>query len=235
MTKLTVHDLRLAKGHRKLVMTTAFDTWTAKACEEAGLDIIVTVRPEPRTAQGDHGGGPRRAPNTMIGAGLPLIEAYSSDADALRLAGELTRNLGVDLVYASGMVVERFGVLARQRFPCVGHVGYLPVQDTWFGGPRVVGKSPGGGGAGVRHRPRDGARRGRRGGDGAPAPPARGRDHPPRRHPHVLDGQRARLRRPDRLRHRPAGHQHGYVPRHAKTYANLFDEASRAFARSVRT
>lgn len=31
--------------------------------------------------------------------------------------------------------------LPRQHFPCCGHVGYLPVNNTWFGGPRGVGKT----------------------------------------------------------------------------------------------
>jgi 3-methyl-2-oxobutanoate hydroxymethyltransferase len=139
--RLTVKDLQDAKGKRKLVVTTAFDQWTARACQEAGVDMIVTFartfeQLKPVMEQVRTG-----APDTMIGAGLPLVEAYSSDADALRLAGELTRNLSVDVVFASGMVVDRFAVLSRQRFPCVGHVGYLPVQNSWFGGPRAVGKT----------------------------------------------------------------------------------------------
>ena len=24
---------------------------------------------------------------------------------------------------------------------CIGHVGYLPINDTWLGGPRAVGKT----------------------------------------------------------------------------------------------
>jgi 3-methyl-2-oxobutanoate hydroxymethyltransferase len=139
--KLTVRDLQDTKGKRKLVLTTAFDYWTAKACEEAGVDVIITFAKNLEQLKGVMEQVRGGAPNTMIGAGLPLIEAYSSDAEALRLAGELSRNLTVDLIFSSGMVVERFGVLARQRFPCIGHVGYLPVQNTWFGGPRAVGKS----------------------------------------------------------------------------------------------
>ena len=140
MPRTTVKDLLDAKGKRKLVLTTAFDAWTAKACADAGVDMIVTwgnnlehlkwVMQEVRAG----------APNIFVGAGLPLIEAYSSESEALRLAGEC-RGLGVDAVYASGMVVEKFAALGRQRYPCVGHVGYLPIRNTWFGGPRAVGKT----------------------------------------------------------------------------------------------
>jgi 3-methyl-2-oxobutanoate hydroxymethyltransferase len=37
--------------------------------------------------------------------------------------------------------MESFEGLAKRGIPCVGHVGYLPVRDTWIGGPRSVGKS----------------------------------------------------------------------------------------------
>ena len=36
---------------------------------------------------------------------------------------------------------DKFAGLAKQNYPCCGHVGYLPCNDTWFGGPRAVGKT----------------------------------------------------------------------------------------------
>jgi 3-methyl-2-oxobutanoate hydroxymethyltransferase len=139
----TVRDLLDSKGKRKLVGTTALDEWTAKACQEAGVDLIVTWASTGRLEELKYVMEQvrRGAPDTLIGAHLPLIGAYTSDAEALRLAAELTFNLSVDVIFATGMVTDRFSVLSRQRFPCVGHVGYLPVRNTWFGGPRAVGKS----------------------------------------------------------------------------------------------
>jgi 3-methyl-2-oxobutanoate hydroxymethyltransferase len=139
--KQTVRDLLDAKGKRKLVLTTAYDIWTARAAEEAGVDMVITSARNFEHLKGVLEQVRLGAPNTLIGAGLPLVEAYSSESEALRLAGELCRNLGADILYASGMIVERFAALGRQRFPCVGHVGYLPNQNHWFGGPRAVGKT----------------------------------------------------------------------------------------------
>eukprot|EP00438_Fugacium_kawagutii_P029240 Skav229575 [mRNA] locus=scaffold568:757201:757901:+ [translate_table: standard] len=51
------------------------------------------------------------------------------------------RAAGTDIIYCSGLVPEKFAGLARQHFPCCGHVGYLPVNNTWYGGPRGVGKT----------------------------------------------------------------------------------------------
>ena len=81
----------------------------------------------------------RGAPNTLIGSGLPH-PAYASEENCITLAGEL-RSFGVDIIYCSGLVPDKFGAMARQHIPCCGHVGYLPVNDTWLGGPRAVGKT----------------------------------------------------------------------------------------------
>lgn len=140
MTKLTVRDLLAAKGKRKLVLTTAFDAWTAKAAEEAGVDMILAWGSNLEHSKWVIDSVRSGAPNTLIGSGLPSGDAYASEAEALRLAGELS-SAGTDIIYCSGLVPEKFTPLAKQKYPCVGHVGYLPVQNTWFGGPRAVGKN----------------------------------------------------------------------------------------------
>jgi 3-methyl-2-oxobutanoate hydroxymethyltransferase len=140
MAKLTVHDLILAKGKRKLVLTTAFDAWTAKAAENAGVDMILAWGSNLEHSKWVIDSVRSGAPNTLIGSGLPSVGAYSSESEALRLAGEL-QSAGTDIIYCSGLIPEKFAALAHQRYPCVGHVGYLPAQNTWFGGPRAVGKT----------------------------------------------------------------------------------------------
>ena len=140
MSKLTVKELLDAKGKRKLVLATAFDYWTAKACDDAGLDMILSWGCNMEHMRYVIDEVRRGAPNTLIGSGIPTPEGYSSNAAALRLAGEL-QQLGVDVIYCSGLIPERFAPLCKQKYPCVGHVGYLPIQNTWFGGPRAVGKT----------------------------------------------------------------------------------------------
>ncbi len=140
MSKLTVRDLIQAKGKRKLVLTTASDAWTAKAAEIAGVDMILCGADNLEHSKFVIDAVRSGAPKTLIGTGMPSTGAYSSEAEALRLAGELC-SAGADIMYCSGLVPEKFGALASQKYPCVGHVGYLPVQNTWFGGPRAVGKT----------------------------------------------------------------------------------------------
>ena len=137
--KLTVAGLRALKGKRQVILTTAFDTWTAQAAEEAGVDMILAWGRSLEATKAVVEAVRAGAPNTLIGSGLP-IEAYASQERAILLAGDL-RSAGVDIIYCSGLVPEKFAGMSRQHIPCCGHVGYLPVNDTWLGGPRAVGKT----------------------------------------------------------------------------------------------
>jgi len=137
--KLTVAALRALKGQRQIIVTTAFDTWTAKAAEEAGVDMVLAWGRSLEATKAVVEAVRMGAPNTLIGSGLPM-EAYASQERAILLAGEL-RSAGVDIMYCSGLVPDKFAGMARQHIPCCGHVGYLPVNDTWLGGPRAIGKT----------------------------------------------------------------------------------------------
>lgn len=143
MGKMTVKQLLALKGKRKLALTTAFDRDAARACELGGIDIIVTwpqhyeSMEELRIVLDQVREG---APNTLIGAGIPRYEAYVSETEAVRCALAAIK-AGADIIYASGMEHAKFKGLARERIPFVGHVGYIPAHNTWFGGPRGVGKS----------------------------------------------------------------------------------------------
>jgi 3-methyl-2-oxobutanoate hydroxymethyltransferase len=137
--KLTVAGLLALKGKRQIILTTAFDEWTAKAAEAAGVDMILAWGSDLAESKYVIQAVRRGAPNTLIGSGLPH-PAYASIEDCLRLAGEI-RAAGTDIIYCSGLVPDKFAGMARQHVPCVGHVGYLPCNDTWLGGPRAVGKT----------------------------------------------------------------------------------------------
>lgn len=137
--KLTVAELLAMKGKRQIVVTTAFDEWTAKAAEEAGVDMILAWGSCQEHSKFVIEAVRRGAPNTLIGSGINP-GAYESTEKALMLANEV-RAAGTDIIYCSGLVPDKFAALAKQHVPCCGHVGYLPVNDTWLGGPRAVGKT----------------------------------------------------------------------------------------------
>jgi len=141
--RMTIRELLDLKSKRKLALTTAFDADAARACELGGIDVIVTWPQHNETMtelllvleQVRRG-----APNVVIGAGIPRYEAFVSETDAVRCAWQAIK-AGADMIYSSGMEHSKFKALARERIPFVGHVGYIPAHNTWFGGPRAVGKN----------------------------------------------------------------------------------------------
>ena len=137
--KLTVAELIAMKGKRQIVLCTAFDEWTARAAEAAGVDMIVAWGNDFESTKFVVGNVRKGAPNTLIGSGINP-GAYQSVEEAIRLAEEI-RAAGTDIIYCSGLVPDKFAGLSKQHYPCCGHVGYLPVNDTWLGGPRAVGKT----------------------------------------------------------------------------------------------
>ena len=139
--KLTVRDLLDLKGTRKLSMTNAADYNTARAAEQAGIDIISgrgLYNEEQMCLALDQ--LRQAAPDTLIACNMPATVAYVSDTEAIRCA-MLARDHGADLIYSSGNSLSRFRALADIGIPCVGHVGLVPARATWLGGLRPVGKT----------------------------------------------------------------------------------------------
>jgi 3-methyl-2-oxobutanoate hydroxymethyltransferase len=132
MKKLTVRDILNLKGKRALTEVLATDAATARACEAAGIDMLITsigCLKEVRSG----------AWNTFITAGLPYGHYNASDAEAIKAAfGAL--NDGADAVYAC-MSMDRIRAMADEGIPVAGHVGLVPEHLTWIGGYRAVGKT----------------------------------------------------------------------------------------------
>jgi 3-methyl-2-oxobutanoate hydroxymethyltransferase len=80
------------------------------------------------------------APNTLLACNLPPTIAYVSDTEAIRCA-MLARDHGADLIYSSGNSLSRLRAMAELGIPVAGHVGLVPIQSTWLGGLRAVGKT----------------------------------------------------------------------------------------------
>ncbi len=140
-TKLTMRDFLGSKGKSKLTQTNAADFNTARAAEEAGIDII-TGRGLFDERQMCLGLDQIRegAPNTLIACNLPPTTAYVSDEEAIRCA-MLARDHGADIIYSSGNRLSRLKAIAELGIPVAGHVGLVPIRSTWLGGLRVVGKT----------------------------------------------------------------------------------------------
>lgn len=132
MKKLTVKDILACKGKRVLTEILVTDADTARACETAGIDMLITSNALTPTVRSG-------AWNTFLTAGLPYGHYNASDADAIRAAFAAI-NDGADAVYAC-MSMERTRAMANEGIPVIGHTGLVPEHITWIGGYRAVGKT----------------------------------------------------------------------------------------------
>lgn len=155
MAKLTVKGLMDLKGKRQITCTTAHDYFTARACNDAGIDVIVTsgefikqyicgefvktnetINDLLIALEGVRKG----APDAFIYASIPHCYPYASNEQCIMNAAEAIRN-GADAIYYSGVSYERIRALREAQIPVVGHAGMIPWHQTWVGGTHACGKT----------------------------------------------------------------------------------------------
>lgn len=130
--RLTVADLRAAKGNRQFTDVYVSDVAEAAAAHAGGIDILTiqdsAMNAEMRSASG----------NAFVVVGLEYGSVVTT-VDYLR-AGFAALGAGADAVWsaASLQTIER---MAAEGIPVVGHVGLIPPRRTWTGGFRAVGKT----------------------------------------------------------------------------------------------
>ena len=130
--RMTVADLRAAKGRRVLSMLYVETEDEAAAAAAAGGEVLSIVAPlwtpAMRAAAGD----------CFVQVGLLYGECVTAE-DYLR-AGFAGMRCGGDAFYCAGSpdIVRR---MAAEGLPVVGHAGLVPSRATWTGGFRAVGKT----------------------------------------------------------------------------------------------
>jgi 3-methyl-2-oxobutanoate hydroxymethyltransferase len=132
--KITIHDLFQAKRERRqLTETFTTDALEAAACEEAGVEILVTITATLKAVRA-------AAPNVFIIATDRINDPDIANPNAAVSAGFRAMNDGADAIYTH-LSTECVRAMAREKIPVVGHVGFVPYHGSWFGGPRAVGKT----------------------------------------------------------------------------------------------
>lgn len=132
MGRLTIKDLRDAKGKRTIAYVQVASEEEAIAAAAAGMDMIGTA------FLPDRAHFAKTVPNTHFQFGLPWGH-HANETEALRDAMGAMR-AGAQSVYCgySAKIVE---ALAREGVPVICHVGLVPPKATWTGGFKAVGKS----------------------------------------------------------------------------------------------
>ena len=134
MKKLTLADLFQAKQERRqLTQVFTNDPLEARACQDAGIDMLVTgtARLKPVRAA---------APDIFVTAAHPIDDPAIASPAAAIAAGFQALHDGADAVYTS-LSLDCVRAMAREAIPVVGHVGYVPYRSTWLGRPRAIGKT----------------------------------------------------------------------------------------------
>ncbi|MEN8739463.1 MAG: 3-methyl-2-oxobutanoate hydroxymethyltransferase [Phaeobacter gallaeciensis] len=130
---LTVADVIVSKGQRKLVQATATSIEEAQAAAAAGIDMLsVSAGEELRIVRA-------AAPHIFLNTALPMTQ-FASAEELLRGAYGAMED-GADAVYFCGPVswVE---YLSKAAIPVMGHAGLIPRKSLWLGGLRAFGKTP---------------------------------------------------------------------------------------------
>ena len=132
MKKLTVKDLLDLKGERPLTQVNVHTDNEARACQEAGIDMIITWE------RSDIPAFRRRAPDIFFTVGL--VYGQYVNADEAKRAAFAAMEKGADAIYCP-MSLEVVEALANEAIPVHGHVGFVPYKNTWTGGFKAVGKT----------------------------------------------------------------------------------------------
>ncbi len=130
--RMTIADLRAAKGKRQLSMLFVENTDEAKAAAAAGIDVLSIIQPiwtpEMREAAG----------NCFVQVGLLYGDLVTAE-DYMRAAHKAIQ-MGADAVYCAASL-DTVAKLAAEGIPVIGHVGLIPSKATWTGGFKAVGKT----------------------------------------------------------------------------------------------
>jgi len=150
---ITVPKFARRKGGEPLCVLTAYDFPFASLFDEAGVDALLVgdslgtvLHGEPNTlgVTMDHmvyharlvAKGTRRA---LVIADLPFMSYQADPADAVRNAGRLLKEAGVQAVKLEGGVrsAATIAAVVKSDIPVMGHIGMTPQSVRAFGGFKV--------------------------------------------------------------------------------------------------
>jgi 3-methyl-2-oxobutanoate hydroxymethyltransferase len=150
------HFIKMKKAGKKIAMVTAYDYYTAKVADEAGIDGILigdslgmvimgysTTLPVTMDEMIHHTKAVVNAsPRALVVADMPFMSYEMSKEEALRNAGKFLR-LGVDAVKIEGgvEVVDKVEAMTKSGIPVMGHIGLNPQRYLTLGGYKLRGKT----------------------------------------------------------------------------------------------
>jgi 3-methyl-2-oxobutanoate hydroxymethyltransferase len=156
--RVTINDIREMKQNgEKLAMLTAYDYPTAKIVDSCNIPIILIGDSLGNVVLGYDSTIPvtmddmvhhckavvRGAEHAMIVGDMPFMSYHISLEDAMRNAGRLIQEAGVQAVKLEGgvTVADKVKRMVDCGIPVMGHIGMTPQSVNQFGGNLVQGKT----------------------------------------------------------------------------------------------
>ncbi len=155
--KITIDTLlKKKKEGRKITMVSTYDYWSAKLCDEVGIDCILVGDSLGMVVQGKSSTLPvsleeiiyhtqcvqRGVRNAFIVADMPFLSYQVSPEKAVENCGKVIKETEAQAVKLEGgeEIAELVYRLSRIGIPVVGHIGFTPQSINVFGKPKVVGR-----------------------------------------------------------------------------------------------
>lgn len=156
--KLSCIDIQQMRERKeRLPWITAYDFWTARFAEEAGMDMILVGDSLGMCVYGYEGTVPvtmdqcichseavrRGAPNTFIIGDMPFLSYQVSVEEAVRNAGRFFKEARVDALKLEGgrRVCRQIKAIVDAGMPVMGHIGLTPQSSGQLGGFKAQGRT----------------------------------------------------------------------------------------------
>lgn len=156
--KLTRLDLqKMKESGQKAAWVTAYDYWTARCAERAGMDMLLVGDSLGMCVYGYQGTIPvtmdqciwhseavrRGAPNTFVIGDMPFLSYQVSVEEAVRNAGRFFKEAGVDAIKLEGgrRVCHQIRAIADGGMLVMGHIGLTPQSSGQLGGFKAQGRT----------------------------------------------------------------------------------------------
>jgi len=155
--KITTQTISLLKGERAVVAVTAYDTAMARYADEAGVDLILvgdsvgttqlgfnTTVPVTLEMMLHHSAAVARAkPGALLVADVPFAIAHDDFSTLLKACRRLLQEGGAEAVKVEGgaLIASKIERLVQAGIPVLGHIGLLPQNVHQLGGYRKFGRS----------------------------------------------------------------------------------------------
>ncbi len=157
MPRVTVQDFfRKKETGGKITMITAYDYPFGRIVDEAGVDAILVGDSLGMVVQGLENTLPvtmdemiyhtrmvaRAAQNAMVIGDMPFMSYQAGNEEAVRNAGRFLKEAGASAVKLEGGegVADRIEAMTRAEIPVMAHIGITPQSIHRMGGYRVQGK-----------------------------------------------------------------------------------------------